>query len=170
MLPLRELGEGYVVLSALSLQLPANTSLFLDKKHLKCIACTPHVMSLLDCAGARTQFPSHYLGHGRVQVVHDHVHDGCSSSRPAGVLLDWVGPAREVQPPDMMMAAWQASLLLRLSTPAPEYTGVDCKSRTLQRSPCSPVCSHTGLSVTPPRGKESSSAWPSHPVSPVGNI
>lgn len=38
--------------------------------------------------------PARYLCHGRVQVVHDHKHDGCSRPRPAGVLLHWVGPAR----------------------------------------------------------------------------
>ena len=38
--------------------------------------------------------PGRYLCHGRVQVVHDHKHDGCSRPRPAGVLIHWVGPAR----------------------------------------------------------------------------
>lgn len=54
--------------------------------------------------------PSRYLGHGRVQVVHDHVHDGRSGSRPAGVLLNWVGPARGGQWPGVRMGAHQASL------------------------------------------------------------
>lgn len=48
-------------------------------------------------------FPSYYLGHSRIQVVHDHVHDSCCGFRPARVLLHWVGPARRVQPLGMIM-------------------------------------------------------------------
>lgn len=55
------------------------------------------------CSSHASVSPSCYLGHSRVQVVHDHVHDGRSSSRPTGVLLDGVGPARGVQPPGVMM-------------------------------------------------------------------
>lgn len=58
--------------------------------------------------------PGNYLGDGRVQVVHDHVHDGCGGSRPAGVLLDRVGPARGVPSPGVMMGGHQASFLLKL--------------------------------------------------------
>lgn len=66
--------------------------------------------------------PRCYLGHGRIQVVHNHVHDGCSGSCLAGVLLDWVGPARGDQPPGVTTGGHQAPCLL-MFRPHPSRCG-----------------------------------------------
>ena len=53
--------------------------------------CVSHAEFPLPTPPAR---PGHYLRHGRVQVVHDHKHDGCSRPCPAGIPLHRIGPAR----------------------------------------------------------------------------
>lgn len=76
-----------------------------------CVSC---YVSIGQCRPPCLGCPGNYLGDGRVQVVHDHVHDGGCRSRPARVLLDWVGPARGAPSPGVMMAGHQASFLRKL--------------------------------------------------------
>lgn len=95
--------------------------------------------------------PGCYLGYGRVQVVHDHVHDGCSGPRPAGVLLDWVGPARGVQPPGVTRGGHEASGLLK---PRP--------SLAIAQHPATEVCTARPGILQKPPGSCQQKAVPDH--------
>lgn len=92
--------------------------------------CVSHYVSIEQCWSPCLSFPVCYLGHGGVQVIHNHVHDGCRGFCPAGVLLDWVGPTRGVQPPGMIMGGFLLA-------------------KSQAHSPCplshSPILGHTGV-------------------------